>query len=375
MDADQKALWRRANAVFAALLKAEPDDVSAWLEAQGLEPPELEMVHRLLEAHEQEEGPLDRSAAQWVGSGGGNGDVADEGADPLLGREISGWHLKSVLGRGGMATVYLARRQADGYEQQAALKLLRLGLLTAEGRERFTREKQILAELSHRNIARLLDAGTADDGTPYLVMEYAEGVRVDTYVRENHLSTRACVALLVPICETVAFAQQHMVVHRDLKPSNIVIDAEGNPKLLDFGIARLLVSEGADSTTTRAFTPGFAAPEQFSGAPVSAATDVYGLGACLLRLLAPAEESPGPVLGVPRWNEPSIHRDLDPDLRNILGKTLKEDPAERYRDARELADELKAWLAGKPVQATGDSFTYRVRKFVGRNRIGVAAAG
>ncbi|MEE4639099.1 MAG: tetratricopeptide repeat protein [Wenzhouxiangella sp.] len=303
------------------------------------------------------------------------GDAMDATADcTLVGRTIGGWVLAEKIGEGGMATVYRCQRQVEDVVQVGAIKLLRVGLLTTEGRQRFQREKQIIAGLGHPTIARLLDAGAVEDGTPYFVLEYVDGRPIDEFIDATRPHAQQLVEMFLPICDSVAHAQRRLIVHRDIKPSNILVDAEGNPRLLDFGIARLIDEEQIAVTTTRVYTPGFAAPEQLTGGAITLATDVYGLGATLYRLLTGVK--PDPV----RTDTAQPSRAAEPrpvpdrDLRNVVQQAMHDDPAQRYRDAAALAEDLRRWQAGRPVLATGDALTYRVRKFVERNRVAVAAS-
>jgi serine/threonine-protein kinase len=211
--------------------------------------------------------------------GGGPGDPVGERLGP--------YRLIGVLGRGGMASVHRAVRADDEYSKEVAVKILRSGVLGADTHERFRRERQILADLEHPNIAHLLDGGTREDGTPYVVMELVDGPPIDQYARRHRLDLSQRVALFRKVCAAVQYAHQRLVVHRDLKPSNILVQADGTPKLLDFGIAKLLDDEQAGSTVTARswMTPEYASPEQVRGERVSTASDVYSLGAVLYELL------------------------------------------------------------------------------------------
>jgi serine/threonine-protein kinase len=357
MRPDERELWRRADRAFAELIEKPAAERRGALAALGLEAELRSIVEELLAAAEGEGGPLDRPV-DWAAVAPPR---AVEEPRSLAGRRFGAWELDEELGRGGMAVVHRARRVDGAFEQEAAVKVLGVGLLATGAAERFRRERQVLAHLRHPNIATLYDGGVAEDGTPYLVMERIEGSPIDRWSSERRLGARERVALMVQVCEAVAFAHRNLVVHRDLKPSNILVDAEGRVKLLDFGIAKLLEVEGEGPEATRVqdryLTPGFAAPEQADGRPVTTATDVYGLGKVLERLLA--EEPPGGV---------------DSDLRNIVGQALRAEPERRYADARAFGDDLGRWLAGRPVKATPDSSLYRLRKLVARRRAAVAAA-
>jgi serine/threonine-protein kinase len=301
----------------------------------------------------------------------------------MLGRRIGAYTLERPLGQGGMGTVWLARRSDGRYEGLVAVKLLSLGLLNPVGSERFRREGTLLARLSHPGIARLLDAGVTDEGQPYLVLEHIEGVRLDDYAAEHHLTIEARLRLFLEVLAAVDHAHANLVVHRDLKPSNILVTAEGRIKLLDFGIARLVEPDRADSggsTLTElgaaALTPEYAAPEQVTGAPVTTATDVYALGVLLYVLLSgrhPTCQGCRTTAEVIRALE-----EVEParlglgDLDAILTKALRKVPGERYQTVAALADEVERYLRHQPVRARADSRAYRVAKFLRRNRVPLA---
>jgi tetratricopeptide (TPR) repeat protein len=306
-----------------------------------------------------------------------------------------------------MGTVYAVRR-ADGlYEQRAALKLLRRAADDPASRERFRRERQILARLEHPAIARLLDGGVAPDGRPFLVLERVDGQPITRWCDERSAGVEERVRLFVSVLEAVEHAHRNLVVHRDLKPSNIFVDDDGRAKLLDFGVAKLLEEElDGDLTRTRApapLTPQYAAPEQVTGQPVTTATDVYALGLVLYELLAGARpyrlasdsalELERQIVGgttappssaaarggadaaAQRGSTPQrLARRLSGDLDAVVLRALAKEPERRYRSAGELRRDLEAHLAGRPVEARPDSAAYRARKFVRRHRLGVTAA-
>ena len=323
----------------------------------------------------------------------------------LAGRRLGAYTLERPIGQGGMGTVWLARRSDGRYEGTVAVKLLNLALLDPVGSERFRREGTALASLAHPNIARLLDAGVTDDGQPYLVLEYVEGRQIDRYCDEERLSPERRVGLFLQVLGAVAHAHTHLIVHRDLKPSNILVTRDGVVKLLDFGIAKLLVdgtTPGADAPTLTdvagsALTPEYAAPEQIAGERVTTATDVYALGVLLYVLLAgrhPTGEgsrSAAEHLKAIMDTEPprlstavtgaaaratsldQLRRLYAGDLDNIVARALKKRSEERYASVGAFADDLRRYLNHEPVRARPDSLRYRAGKFVRRNRIGVAA--
>ena len=301
--------------------------------------------------------------------------------------EAKGWRcgpyrLLEVVGRGGMGTVYLAERVDGEVIQRLAVKLLPPGAGGAQ-RERFLQERQILASLAHPNIARMLDAGHVENGQPFLAMEYVDGKSIDVFAAG--LNVRQKIALFLKVCAAVGYLHRNLVVHRDLKPSNILVTAEGEPKLLDFGIAKILdVATDSTMTSMRMLTPDYASPEQVTGGRVSTATDIYSLGAVLYQLLTgkPAHEfadhSPEEIAQVVTTREvtrPSKWMpELKGDLEFILLKALRKDPQERYATVEQFAEDLEAFLESRTVRARSGNAWYRTRKFLRRYWIPVTAA-
>jgi serine/threonine-protein kinase len=304
------------------------------------------------------------------------------------------YRILRLLGHGGMGFVYLAERTDGEVEQRVAIKLLRHG--TPVFRDRFLRERQILATLSHPGIAGLLDAGHTETGQPYLVMDYIDGTPIDRYAEP--LDVEDTLELFIAVCEAISYAHRNLVVHRDIKPSNILVSAAGEPKLLDFGIAKLLDegSEPGPATLTRegggALTPEYAAPEQVTGGVVTTATDVYSLGVLLYVLLTgqhpagPGTHSPAALIKatveiVPSRVSDAVTRSKNPrravrgDLDTIVATALKKDPQERYFSVAALAEDLRRYLKHQPISARPDTVAYRCAMFVRRNRIAVALAG
>jgi len=346
----------------------------------------------------------------------------DEAGTPDM--RIGPYEIIRELGRGGMGAVYLARRADDAYRQHVAIKLIRRGMDTDLVLRRFRNERQILAALDHPNIARLLDGGTTEDGSPYLVMEYVEGEPLDAYCDRQMLHTEDRLKLFRQVCDAVHYAHQRLVIHRDIKPGNILVTREGVPKLLDFGIAKLLTSELAAQTldatapAMRLMTPLYASPEQINGEPITTATDVYSLGVLLYLLLTghkpyrvksstahellravleaePTRPSTAIALTEDEQNDPGslgvaltpeavsksrratpdrLRRRLRGDLDNILLTALRKDPARRYASVEHFSEDIRRHLEGLPVFARKDTFAYRALKFVSRNQIGVAGA-
>jgi tetratricopeptide (TPR) repeat protein len=300
----------------------------------------------------------------------------------LAGLELGAYRLVRPLGQGGMGTVWLASRADGRFEGQAAVKILNLALLSAAGQERFRREGSVLARLAHPGIARLLDAGVAAAGQPYLVLEYVDGSPIDTFARERGLSPGDRVRLFLRVLAAVGHAHAHLIVHRDLKPSNILVTADGTVKLLDFGIAKLLDDDsGGDRSALtldggQSFTLRYAAPEQVRGEPHTTATDVYALGVLLYLMLSgrhPTAEGCATVAEMSRGlfeTEPPGLRLGDLDI--ILAKALRKPPSERYQSVAALGDDLERYLRQEPVSARAPSLGYRLRKFVRRNRTALA---
>jgi eukaryotic-like serine/threonine-protein kinase len=302
----------------------------------------------------------------------------------LAGLELGGYTLERPLGHGGMGTVWLARRTDGRFEGRAAVKLLNLALLSGAGQARFRREGSALARLAHPGIARLLDAGVAPGGQPYLVLEYVDGQPVDAYARDRALPRHERVRLFLQVLGAVGHAHANLVVHRDLKPSNILVTADGEPKLLDFGIAKLLDAGdagergGFTADGGRALTPEFAAPEQARGDPITTATDVYALGVLLYVLLSDrhptADGCATPAETIRALYEAEPARLGLGDLDTVLAKALRKAPAERYQTVDAFGDDVSRWLRHEPVSARPDSLAYRARKFARRHRGAVAAA-
>lgn len=343
-------------------------------------------------------GPIAQSLERFI----------EDNDERVIGQQFGAWTAVGAVGFGGMGAVYKAQRSDGAYEQVAALKLIASRLTDKATTARFLRERQILATLNHPGIAQLLDGGSTPDGDPWLVMELVEGERIDRYCEAHQLDVAARLALVRQLCAAIDYAHRNLVIHRDLKPSNILVTPDGESKILDFGIAKLLEPEDMPVTSDmtlehrRVLTPDFASPEQVRGERVTVATDVYSLGVLLYRLLTGVspygttpESSPYEVERAILDAEPSrpstivsassaksspplapdqLRRKLRGDLDNIVLKCLQKEPERRYRDVRALADDLERYLTGRPVEARGDAWSYRARKFVSRNALPVAAS-
>jgi tetratricopeptide (TPR) repeat protein len=311
--------------------------------------------------------------------------IVDAGRLPVTGlnERFGPFITTELLGRGGMGAVYKAERADGELAQIVAIKVIERGWLNPRALDRFRRERQILAGLAHPNIARLIDGGTRPDGVPYLVMEFVEGLPLDRYCEQKKLKTPERLALFLPLCDAIDAAHQQLIVHRDLKPSNVLVDAAGDPKLLDFGIAEAIGQAGGATTQTIMLTPDYASPEQARGEPATTAADIYGLGAVLYFLLtgrAPhtagnlsAGELQRLIAETPPPRPGSLNPELRGDLENILLKALHQDPARRYRTARDMGDDVRRYLEHRPVLATPDTVSYRVARFVRRHRVACAA--
>src|SRR5262245_48976224 len=319
--------------------------------------------------------------------------------DDLTGKRIGSYRLAHLVGRGGMGAVYEAVRDDQQFQQHVAIKLIKRGMDTDFIRERFLRERQILASLDHPHIARLFDGGTTADGLPYFVMEFVDGQPIIDYCHQQDLSLDEKLQLFRDVCSAVQHAHQKLVVHRDLKPSNILVTKEGTPKLLDFGIAKLLTPDPGETvtrteTSVRLMTPDYASPEQVRGSAITTATDVYALGVVLYELLtarrphqfvtySPIEieraicetEAPRPSEAARTHTTApgKLARQLAGDLDNIVLMALRKEPERRYQSVEQFSEDIRRYLVGLPVVARKDTFSYRVEKFVRRHKAGVAA--
>jgi len=309
--------------------------------------------------------------------------LADSTAEDA--RRCGPYRLVRLLGTGGMGSVYLGERSDGELQQQVAIKMLRTDQEHALRESRFLKERQLLASLKHPSIVHVLDAGKTAIGRPYLVMEYVEGMPIDRYAEKLSLSDR--LRLFLRVCEGVSHAHQHLIIHRDLKPSNILVDAAGHPKLLDFGIAKLLDDDNESTQTVdRLLTPGYASPEQLRGDIQSTSTDIYSLGAVLYKLLtgrtphdAGASSTSGNTLDVMLGKAPipapsRINPAVPSDVDFVLKKALRHEPSERYASVDAFASDIKAILDSRPVEARAGDTWYRTRRFLIRYRGSVIAA-
>ena len=379
--------WRRISEHIDRLLELSAEARAGYLASLGHDEPEIAaQLGQLLAGREQ------------TGFDGFLSGAGPRAPDPgpgatFIGSPLGAYVLEAEVGRGGMGSVWRARRADGRFEGRVAVKLLSAALVGRPAEQRFIREGQILANLSHANIAQLLDAGVAPSGQAYLVLEYVAGLRIDQYCEANRLTSRQRIGLFLDVLAAVAHAHSHLIVHRDLKPSNILVTDDGRVKLLDFGVAGLLPTDGAVAASPltieagSAFTPEYAAPEQLLNQTVTTATDVYALGLVLFVLLAGRHpradggesalqrmrtivEQDAPLLSRCAVDTDNV-RTLRGDLDTIVGKTLKRDPADRYATVDAFADDLRRYLGNEPVRARPDSLSYRAAKFALRHRGGV----
>ncbi len=389
--------WSSIKTRFNAAIELDPEAREAYLDRLAQSDPELAArLRELLQAHEESDDfitPPRFGSLSDVLAGRDTGD--DATPEDLSGMRLGAYQLDALAGRGGMGDVYRASRADGRFEMDCAVKVLRRGLDTDELLRRFRREGRALAALDHPGVARLVDAGATPDGRPYFVMEFVSGRPIHRWCEENTLSTRRRVELFQQVCDAVQHAHAHLIVHRDLKPANILVTDDGTPKLLDFGIAKLLDHDEPVVTQQgeelRWMTPQYASPEQVAGEPVSTATDVYALGLVLYELLsgAPAyrfettsrleaervirEVDPRPPSQV-LTGARSRSRAVSPDLDRITLHALRKEPARRYESAAALADDLGRYLDGRPVRARRPTATYLAKRYVQRHLWGVAAA-
>ena len=383
MSAELSERWPDIEPWLDRTLEQPAGERRAWVEAHCEDVRLRDLVLGLLDADERHGARIDacaNAARDWV----------DARARDLP--EVPGYRLLHLLGEGGMASVFLAQRILGDTVQQVAIKRLRLNVYDPAERRRFEHEHRILARLEHPCIARLVDAGIAPDGVPWFAMEYVPGEPLVAWCDARRKAVTARLALLRDVALAIHHAHQHLVVHRDLKPSNVLVDQEGKPKVLDFGIARLLDPDtgevDATRTAQRRLTPGYAAPEQYAGL-ASTATDVYALGVLLVELVSgsrPAlarDTGSDPLTGV-CVTEPAAHaramslralqQHLSGEIGAIARKALRADPARRYGSAQAFAEDLDAVLARRPVSAKRGEWRYRAACFVRRNKVAVVAS-
>lgn len=407
--------WRQIEALFHAACELPAAERVAFLKEQCAGDPDiLHEVISLIRAEEKAGAFLHKQAFEQLETEG-----LLHADHSLIGKKVGAYEINGILGEGGMGTVYLACRADQQFQQAVAIKVIQQGLQSEGIARRFLNERQILASLRHPYIAQLFDGGMLEDGRPYFVMEYVEGTPVTEYCRNQALTFESMLRLFQKICTAVNHAHQNLIVHRDIKPGNILVTPEGIPKLLDFGIAKLLATPPGDKPTPvtrtkqRLLTPEYASPEQIRGENITTATDVYSLGVLLYELLT--GQRPFPLKDLPSYEieriiceempvKPStavgnpgdthsadseksitvtslagrrlkaLKRKLQGDLDNIILKALRKAPEQRYGSVQEFSADIESYLTGLPVSARGDHLAYKSLKFVKRHKVGVFSA-
>jgi eukaryotic-like serine/threonine-protein kinase len=410
--------WDKINRIYHSAVEIDTGKRAVFLnEACDGDNALLQELKSLLASHERAntfiEQPVFATGMEWI---------EEEDSAYAVGRRIGSYEITRLIDTGGMGSVYLALRADDQYRKQVAIKVIKRGMDTDFILRRFRHERQILANLNHSNIAQLLDGGATEDGLPYYVMEYVQGEPIDVYCDSRELSITQRLKLFLTVCSAVHYAHQNLVVHLDIKPSNILVTEEGTPKLLDFGIAKLLDTGAYQQTlltmgaAPRLVTPSYGSPEQFRGETITTASDTYSLGVLLYKLLcghhpyklegrsleevsdviceeqprkpstmaalieeiAPADEnqpedgsSPELVSRLRHTSPEKLRRNLAGDLDNIVLKAMHKEPQRRYGSVEQLSEDLQRHLDGLPVTAQPDTLVYRARKFVARHKTGV----
>lgn len=391
--------WDRIKELFSATFEASPSARESVLDLES-NPVIRRRVEEMLSAHDRQEGPLDRSVLLAVDS---LDDSLVPAAPHLLGKAFGPYRVVREIGRGGMGAVYEGIREDSQFEQRVAIKTLRAGADSETIVRRFRQERQIVAALQHPNIAALYDGAIAGNGLPYFVLEYVDGIPIDTYCKDHQLSVRQRIELFLQVVAAVQYAHQQLVVHRDIKPSNILVTRDGVVKLVDFGIAKLLDASENEVTgdLIAPLTVSYASPEQVKGAPITTASDVYSLGVVLYRLLAGAKPleldemslegavtTLSTVLPLPASSSVTseaaqssgvssaekLAHILRGDIDGILQTALRKEPDRRYPTAKDFGDDLSNYLNGFPVRAVPDSLSYRLGKFVRRHRAVIAVS-
>ena len=407
--------WRKIKKLFGATLEQDAGQRASFLEEACAGDVELfKEVTALLSAHEKSGGFLETPASAEAAM------LFDIRSDEAMtGRLIGPYKIIGQIGKGGMGAVYLASRADDQYQRQVAIKVVKPGMDTEFIIQRFYTERQILANLDHPSIAKLLDGGSTEQGIPYLIMDYVEGIPIHDYCDAHRLTTTDRLKLFVQVCSAVHYAHQNLVVHRDLKPSNILVNTDGTPKLLDFGIAKLTSSTSSVEQTATAMhimTPDYASPEQVRGETITTATDIYSLGVLLYRLLSghhpyrfasflPHEvarvilevqpEKPSAAVSQVQENgqgetkyaltpedisatregtPEKLKRRLTGDLDNITLKAMQKEPGRRYASVQQFSEDIRRHLNGHTVIARPDTIRYRASKFIQRHKLGALVA-
>jgi serine/threonine protein kinase len=398
MDAEK---WGRIKNIFAEVADLPKGERAArTAELCGYDASLVARVEALLNSDERVNDFIESPAFSVAGA-------LPTSANAVIGKHIGRYRIIEEIGRGGMGTVFLAERDDGEFLQRAAIKVVSSPFLGAENLMRFRQERQILAGLNHPNIAKLLDGGVTDDGLPYLVMEYVEGEPLIEYAEHRSLSVEQKLKMLLKICRAVAHAHQNLIIHRDIKPSNIIVTTDGEPKLLDFGLAKILDMDSKEITAAnfRALTPAYASPEQLRGEPVNVASDIYSLGivfyefitgirpfdnesASFERMLEMASgavpERPSSRLIRKATGDAAVSEkkllektgeSIKGDIDNIILKAMRSEPERRYSSVEQLSSDIERHLDGLPISATEPTLHYRATKFISRHRAAVSGAG
>ena len=389
--------WKQIEAIFEQALELKANERAAFVQKSCTGDEELRReVESLLESHASAGGFID-DRSLFISEAG----LKDDNEDVRVGQLIGAYRIVREIGRGGMGAVYLAERADEHYKKQVAIKLVKRGMDTDSVLRHFRNERQILAGFDHPNIARLFDGGTTGDGLPYFVMEYVEGLPINEYCATHSLSAVQRLKLFREACAAVSYAHRYTIIHRDIKMSNILVTSEGTPKLLDFGIAKILApGTGQEALMTmtgvRPMTPEYASPEQVRGEPVTTASDVYSLGVVLYELLtgrspyrftsrSPADvaraitdtvpQRPSTVVSANNQQlQISNHKSLRGDLDNIVLMALRKEPERRYQSVEQFSEDIGRHMTARPVRARKDTVGYRAGKFVRRNKVATVAA-
>ncbi|MBK8465910.1 MAG: protein kinase [Chloracidobacterium sp.] len=381
------ASWEEIKEIFSSALELEPGSRANFVSERCAGNAELKTeVESWLASHAASENFIETPLLSQDGLFAGTG--------ISVGRRFGNYEIVREIGHGGMGAVYLAKRTDGEFEQKTALKIVRQTVAESQMIERFRRERQILASLNHPNIARLLDGGVSENGEPFFVMEYVEGEPITDFSKHEAISLDEKLQLFLHACSAVGYAHRNLVVHRDIKPGNILVTAQGEPKLLDFGLAKLLDEDLSGDTTQTAFralTPAYASPEQLRNEPITTASDIYSLGIVLYELLTserpfhfegksldeiirtvtvidppPPSSNPESAIRIPQ---------LKGDLDNIVLMSLRKEPERRYQSVEAFAEDIERYLKGLPVAARSATVKYRASKFIQRHKVGVFAAG
>ncbi len=420
--------WPKIKEILNDALEIVPEKRAAFLDSRNISGEMRREIESLISFEAKADEMMGMSAVEF------SKDFVDVCESSLVGKEIGVYRIIGELGRGGMGSVYLAERNDNKFEQRVALKLLKREMNTAELRRHFEQEREILASLNHPNIALLLDAGTTDDNIPFIAMEYIDGTPIDEFCNSNELGIKQRLELFRTVCSAVDHAHRNLVVHRDLKPSNVLVNKEGIPKLLDFGISKILSAgyndlENATITRLGVMTPSYASPEQLSKKGVSTSTDVYSLGVMLYELLSGHRPFENAEHDLHKIYEAVMHKDPQPpsqlvskpgllseeqtkphsvveditqkdanatmksnnadtkkhtisisaaalrgDLDNIILKAIRKEPERRYLSAQNFSKDIGRYLKGLPIEARPNTFSYRAEKFIKRNKLSVGSA-